>query len=386
MVPISYNLRNLKARPINTSIAVVGNAIVVFSSCLLLGLVDGLEHSLTISGDQDDLIVLRQGSTEESTSGFEKSDADELVTLSGIRTDTDGSPLVSPELVFIPVVERTDGSRTNVLVRGVTPIAKRLRAHFEIVSGRDLIPGRDECIVSTSIAKRFASSSIGSLISFGPTTAFRVVGHFSTRGTAADSEIWADLDDLARSISRTGTVSSVQLRANRESIDVIKDTIGSDPKFRLDVIPESMYFDEHRKSANFLRASGICVSVILTIGAMFAAANTMYSAIRSRTREIGTLRAIGFSRSSIFLSFLFESLVLCGIGSVIGVIATIPLTGTDFAVRNASTFAEATVNFRIGPQVMAAAVTIPIVMGVMGGMLPAIRAVRLEITRAVREI
>jgi len=386
MVPVSYNLRSLKARPVNASIAAIGNAIVVFSSCLLLGLVDGLEHSLTISGDPHDLIVLRQGSTEETTSGFDKADADEIATLPGIRADTGGRPMVSPELVFIPVAERTDGTRTNVLVRGVGPMARSLRPLFEIVSGRDLIPGRDECVVSSAIAKRFASCSIGSVITFGPAAGFRVVGHFSAGGTSADSEIWTDLDDLAKSISRTGTVSSVQLRASPESIDALMTMIGSDPRYHLDAIPESRHFEEHRKSANFLRASGICVSVILTIGAMFAAANTMYAAIGSRTREIGTLRAIGFTRRSIFLSFLFESVVLCGIGGFIGILATIPLTGTSFAVRNASTFSEAAVHFRIGPQVIAAALMIPIVMGVTGGVLPAIRAVRLDISRAVREI
>ncbi len=275
MVPISYNFRSLTARPVSASIAVVGNAIVVFSSCLLLGLVDGLEHSLSISGDPHDLIVLRQGSTEETTSGFDKADADEIATLPGIRVDSGGRPMVSPELVFIPVAERVDGTRTNVLVRGVSPMARSLRPRFEIVSGRDLLPGRDECVVISSIAKRFASSSIGSVISFGPATGFRVVGHFSAGGTAADSEIWTDLDDLAKSISRMGTVSSVQLLANPESIDDLSATIRSDPKFRLEAIPESRHFEEHRKSANFLRASGICVSVILTIGAIFAGANTM---------------------------------------------------------------------------------------------------------------
>jgi len=290
MIPLKYNVRNLRVRWVSTLMTVLGTGLVVWSSCILFGLVEGLQHSLTVSGDPLDLIVLRKGSSTETTSGFSVSKADDLATLGGIARDDSGRPLVASELLYIPMAERLDGSRTNIIVRGIAPASRSLRPHFTIVQGRDLVPGRGECLVSRSLSRRFKGAAIGGLFKVGEKESFRVVGLFIAGGSAAESEVWADSHDLARIISREGTVSSVQLRASSPAdLERIKKTLDSDPQFRLDALRESDYYAKQSQSSLFLKGVGTIIAVLLTVGAMFAAANTMYAAVGARTREIGTM-------------------------------------------------------------------------------------------------
>src|SRR3954451_19392300 len=213
MIPLKYNVRNLRVRWVNTLMTVLGTGLVVWSSCILFGLVEGLQHSLTVSGDPLDLIILRKGSSTETTSGFTTAKPDGVATLPGIARDESGRPLVASELVYIPVAERIDGGRTNIIVRGVGLGSRLLRPGFTIVAGRDLVPGRGECIVSRSLSRRFKGAAPGGLLKMGEKDSFRVVGLFTAGGSAAESEVWSDFHDLARTISREGTVSGVQLRA-----------------------------------------------------------------------------------------------------------------------------------------------------------------------------
>jgi putative ABC transport system permease protein len=341
---------------------------------------------LTVSGDPLDIIVLRKGSTNENTGGFDWTKAESLRTIPGTLRES-GQPLVAAEMVHIPLAERSDGSRTNLIIRGVEPASRPLRPQFKIVEGRDLVSGRGECIVSRSISKRFKGATIGGQLKVSEREPFRVVGIFTAGGSAADSEVWADIHDLARTINRVGTVSCVQLRAaSQDDLDRIKKTIDDDIQYRLVALREADYFADQTRQSMFLKGAGIVIAVFLTIGAMFAAANTMYAAVSARTREIGTLRALGFPRRDILLSFLGESVLLSVLGGAVGLLATLPLSALTFGTMNASTFAEVTVSFRLGPLVMIVATLMTLAMGVFGGLFPALRAVRLDVIRALREL
>jgi putative ABC transport system permease protein len=387
MIPLKYNVRNLRVRWVSTLMTVLGTGLIVWSSCILFGLVEGLQHSLTVSGDPLDLLVLRKGSSTETTSGFSTSKADELATLPGIARGESGQPMVASELVYIPMAERVGGSRTNIIVRGVKGASRALRPAFTIIEGRDLVPGRGECLVSRNLSHRFKDATIGGHLKMGEKDAFRVVGLFTAGGSAAESEVWADFDDLARVISREGTVSSVQLRAGSPNdLERIRKTIEDDTRFRLAALREADYYATQSQSSLFLKGAGTLIAVLLTIGAMFAAANTMYAAVSARTREIGTMRALGFSRLDLLLSFLGESVLLCSLGGLLGLLATIPLGALTFGTSNFNTFAEVTFSFRFGPLVMAVALIMTLAMGVFGGLFPALRAVRLDVIRALREL
>jgi putative ABC transport system permease protein len=387
MIPLKYNVRNLRVRWKTTLMTVLGTGLVVWSSCILFGLVEGLEHSLSISGDPLDLIVMRKGSSTETTGGFESSKADEVLILPGIMRDQQGQPLAAKELLNIPIAERENGTKTNIIIRGVQPASRQLRPQFMIVAGRDIVAGKGECIVSKRMSARFKGAQIGGRLVFGSKEIYDVVGIFTAGGSSAESEIWADLKDVEKNTGRDGSVSCVQLRAaNSTELNKLKQTIDDENRFRLAAIPESVYFETQSRSSIFLKGAGTLIAVLLTFGAMFSSANTMFAAVSARTREIGTMRALGFSQFDILISFLGESLLLCGLGGVIGLLATVPLNALTYETSDFNSFAAVTVAFRFGPLVMTVAVVMTLAMGLFGGMFPALRAVRLDVISALREL
>jgi len=387
MIPLKYNVRNLRVRWKTTLMTVLGTGLVVWSSCILFGLVDGLEHSLTISGDPLDLIVMRKGSSTETTGGFETVKADEILTLPGIARDNDGHPLAAKELLNIPIAERQNGTKTNIIIRGVQPASRKLRPDFKIVDGADFVDGRGECIVSKKMSMRFKGAQVGGILNFGDKEIYRVVGTFTAGGSAAESEVWADLKDVEKNTGRDGSVSCVQLRAaSSPDYDKLQKTINDDVRFRLAAIPEPLYFETQSRSGIFLKVAGTMIAVLLTFGAMFSSANTMFAAVSARTREIGTMRALGFSQFHILISFMGESLLLCALGGAAGLLATIPLNALTYETSDFNSFASITVAFRFGPLVIAVALLMTLAMGLFGGMLPALRAVRLDVISALREL
>ena len=385
MIPLKYNVRNLRVRWVSTLMTVLGTGLVVWSSCILFGLVDGLQHSLNVSGEPLDLIVLRKGSTNETNGGFTARQADDIMNLKGIARDASGTPLVAKEMLNIPIAERNDGTRANVIVRGVMPASRALRPKFAVVAGRDFETGRGECVVSRGLSRRFKNATVGGLFRVGEKEAYRVVGVFTAGGSAAESEVWVDLSDLERNMGREGFVSSVQLRAaSPTDLEKLRSTIDNDVQFKLAALRETEYFATQSQSSLLFKGAGTMIAVLLTFGAMFAAANTMYAAVSARTREIGTMRAIGFSRFDILVSFLGESVILCTLGGLLGLLATIPLSALTYSTS--VNFAEAAVSFRFGPLVMSVALIMTLAMGVFGGLFPAIRAVRLDLITALREL
>jgi putative ABC transport system permease protein len=387
MVPLKYNIRNLRVRWKTTLMTMLGTGLVVWSSCVLFGLVDGLEHSLKISGEPLDIIVMRPGSTNETTGVIESSKADQILTLSEIARDETGKVLAAQELLNIPIAVRRNGTRTNVIVRGVQPASRKLRPNFRITSGRDLEEGRGECIVSPGVSGRFQGAQIGGWLNFGDRERYQVVGIFTAGGSSAESEIWADLKDVVRNTGRDGTVSSVQLRArDSAAFEQLLTTLENDTRFKLSAIPERDYFQKQSLSSIFLKGAGTLIAVLLTFGAMFAAANTMFAAVSSRTREIGTMRALGFSRRDILICFLGESLMLCCLGGLLGVLAALPLNVITYETSDFNSFASMTFGFRLGPLALGVAVVMTLAMGLFGGMMPALRAVRLDVVSALREL
>jgi putative ABC transport system permease protein len=364
---------------------ILGTALVVWASVLSFGLTDGLEHALTITGNELDLIVLRKGSQEEGSSGIEQRIARELASLEGIARDADGAPMCSVEFVTILTQPRRGGGgTTNLIVRGLEQPGRALRPGFRIVEGRDIKPGLNEAITSRTMAERFQNLDLGNKLDINKVD-FTIVGYFAAAGSAAESEVWTDLRDLTTARRTPGAVSSINLRAaGEEAKQALVRRIQDDEQFNLKVVDEPQYFADQMTASLAIRIVGYFIAGFLTVGAMFAAANTMYAAVASRTREIGTLRALGFRRRSILFSFLLEAVLLCLAGGVIGCLATLPFNGLSTGTANWATFSELTFSFRFGPAVMLQGLALAVTMGVLGGLFPALRAVRLNTASALR--
>jgi putative ABC transport system permease protein len=390
VIPFRYNLRNLRVRWVTTVMTTVFTGLLVCASVLVFGLVDGLMHAFTISADELKLIVLRKGSDNEISSQIDGDTVRRLKNLEGVARDpATGLPMWSPETVTIQSKPRRgDTIAVNLIVRGMTPSARSLRPGFRIVDGRDFRPGTNEAITSRSMAERFQNCGLGETLNINGTD-FQIVGLFEANGSTAESEVWVDVSNLAAARKlQAETYSVVMLQASsREARDAIVSVIKSDnDQFKdLEVKDEKEYFQEQVKAMNYIRWIGYILAVFLSVGASFGAANTMYAAVASRAREIGMLRALGFSRRSILVSFLFESVVLCLIGGVVGCLVTLPLNGMSSGTQNMMMFSEVTFSFHFGPRVLLQGILLAMVMGLLGGFAPAWRAVRLNIIQALRE-
>ncbi|MDZ4850896.1 MAG: ABC transporter permease [Pirellulaceae bacterium] len=386
MIPIKYNIRNLRVRWVTTLMTVIGTGLVVWASVLTFGLTDGLDHALRISGDTLDVIAMRKGSDGETSSAIEAKTAREIANLSGIARSVDSRPLCSTEFVTILTKpRRNEGGTTNLIVRGLESVGRELRPNFEIVEGRDFKSGVNEIITSRPMARRFENLAIGEKLEINKVD-FQVVGYFEAGGSSAESEVWSDLNDLTGARRVQGAISVVNFRANDiGSRDTLIQQLQEDERFKLKAVTELAYFENQMTASIAIRFVGYVIGAFLTFGAMFGAANTMYAAVASRSREIGTLRAIGFSRMSILSSFLIESILLCLMGGILGCLATLPFNGLSTGTANWATFSEITFSFRFGPWILARGVTLAFLMGLLGGLFPALHAIRLKLVDALRQ-
>jgi putative ABC transport system permease protein len=401
LIPLRYNLRNLKARWPTTLLTVAVAAIVVACTSVLFGLVDGLLHTQSLSSDPNDLIIMRSGSDNETTSSIPRATPLELANFdeieSGPRDPAQkdvGLPvlgtedkLFATELLSIPVMERSDGSRVNLTIRGTSAASPYLRHDFRIVAGRYFVPGQGQCVVPLSLAKRFKGAQLGGVIYVSEREKYNVVGLFTSGGSSAESEVWTGVEDVARNTNNDAVISSMQVRASSAAArDRLIEKIEADKRFNLKVMPEARYFENQRSTWIFLSLVGTVIAVLLTIGALFAAANTMFAAVKSRTREIGTMRAIGFSRRSILLSFLLEAVCICLAGGVLGGLLSLLFSNWSFGISDFDSFSERVIQIRFGllPLLIATAMTLS--MGIFGGLFPALRAVRLDVIKSLREL
>jgi putative ABC transport system permease protein len=390
VVPVKYNLRNLRVRWVTTAMTAVFTGLLVCASVLVFGLVDGLMHTFTVASDEQKLIVLSKGSDNEISSQIDGDTARKLKNLEGIaQAPGAGAPMWSAELVTIlSKPRRGDTIAVNLIVRGLTSAGRALRPGFRIVEGRELRSGTNEAITSRSIAERFQNCGLGEKLNVNGVD-FEIVGLFEAGGSTAESEVWTDVNNLTAARKLPGeTYSVVMLRAaDVPARDAIVERIraDNDEYKNLEIKNEKEYYQSQMTAMSYLRWVGYFLAVFLSLGASFGAANTMYSAVATRSREIGTLRALGFSRRSILTSFVFESVVLCLLGGIAGCLATVPLNGMSSGTQNAMMFSEVTFSFHFGPRVLAQGILLAMVMGLLGGMAPAVRAVRMTIVQALRE-
>lgn len=387
MVPIKYNIRSLRARKVGSLMTIFGVGMVVWASIFAFGLSAGLDRTLQIAAGPLDLLVLRKGSTSEAVSAVTEANARAVMALPGIATDREGRPLAAPELVVFGYLPRYGSTtKVNVTVRGVVPVSRDLREGMTIVEGRDFRPGVREAIVSRAMSNRFQNLRLGDEFEVQGGI-FRVVGIFEAGGGAVESEIWTDQRVLAQTVKRTGAMSSVQLRAaSKDEQEKLVNRIQADEQIDLNAMTEEKYYADQAAQGGLLKVVGGLIAFFLTIGAMFAVANTMYGAIASRAREIGTLRALGFGRFSILTAFMLESLVLCLLGALLGILGALALGDIQTGTMNGGTFTEVVFSFEFGPRVLLTGAILAIVMGLIGGFLPALRAVRMKVVDALREV
>jgi putative ABC transport system permease protein len=401
LVPLKYNVRNLWMRRTTTILTLLVTSIAVGTTCVMFGLIEGLLNSNTVSGDPLDVIALRSGATSETGAGFAIEKLQLIGTLPQVAQtpsltdeqkqagipDAAGRPFAAGEYVDIPVVTKSDGRRTNLIMRGVDPQSPLLRRDFKITAGRYFRPGTDECIVAAPISGRYRGTVLGDRLKVGNSGTYQVVGLFTAGGGAAESEVWLDRSVLSRNNKVEGMVSSVQLRATGlDARNSAKTILHDDKRFALDATTESEFFQKQQGTAVFLTLIGTLIGISMSIGAMFASANAMFAAVKNRTREIGTMRALGFPRWAILLSFLGESLLICLIGGVIGCLSTLLFRSWSFGIIDFGSFADRSFSLRFGPMVVIVAIIMTLAMGIFGGLFPAVRAVRLDVIKSLREV
>jgi putative ABC transport system permease protein len=383
----SYNLRSMIVRKGTAAMTAGGIAMVVAVFVMTLALAQGFRATLVASGSPQNAIVLRKGATAETVSAVMRPDVPLIESLPQIARGPDGRPLASSELVVIIALPRqTDNQPANVPVRGVGPRAFDVRDNMTFVEGRTFTPGTREINVGRLAVGRFKGLTLGSDVRFGAAT-WTVVGIFTADDAAFESELWGDVDLMMPAFQRNGYQSMTVKLADPSMFDSFKAAIEADP--RLYLVPQreqDYYAEQSRPLTTVIRVFGAFVTFILSIGAMFGAMNTMYAAVAYRTREIGTLRALGFSRLRIVTAFLAESVALALVGGVIGCILAIPVHGLSTGTTNFTSFSEVAFKFRITPALMAGGLLFSAVMGAVGGLLPAIRAARIPVARALREI
>lgn len=383
---LSYNLRNVRQRWRVTALAIGGIALVVAVFVTLVALATGLRVALAATGSPRNAIAVQRGSVQELTSGISREDALVLADDSRVARDAAGRALASPEIIVAATLPRkADGTLTNVQFRGVSPMAFEVRAGVRIVDGRNLTPGLTEVVVGERLRERYAGADIGSTIRLQKRD-WTVVGVFSAEGSSFESEVWADVDAVASAFNREGGYQSVSLRlVDPASLPAWAEEVSRNPRLRVDLKSERQFYEDQAGPVGAaLFALAIFVSLVMAVGAVFGAMNTMYAVVAQRTREIGTLRALGFSRTSILLSFVVESVLIALVAGVLGALLALPANGLTAATGNV-TFSDLAFAFRVTPRAIAAGLSFAVLMGLVGGLLPAFRAARMPITAALRE-
>ncbi len=386
-IPIAYNLRNLVVRKTTTLMTALGIGLTVAVLLAILALVNGLRDAFASTGNPLQVLVLRKGATSELVSGVSRAAYQDMKFRAGVARAANGDPMVSPEgivVINLPSVDNPEGS--NVTLRGLAPIGLQMREGIKLASGRWFEAGKREVVVGKSIAARFPAAQLGRKLTFGRGD-WDVVGIMDAGKSAANSEIFTDVNLAAADFGRTEGFSSILMRATDPvTVQALVNALNNDQRLTVAARTEMDYYADQTKSGLLIEYLGFCISIIMAVGSGFAATNTMYAAVARRSREIGTLRVLGFSRGSILLSFLGESLLLSLLGGLVGCLLVLPLNGITTGIMNFATFSEVAFNFRITPLIMVEGVVFAMILGALGGFFPARNAANKEILTALRQI
>jgi len=389
-LPLSYGWRSLLARGMRTVFTVAVIALVVIATTLFWSLIASLKRTLVSSGSAENLVVMRKGATNDGSSQLTLESLQAIRFFEGIARDSEGNPLISPELVVQPFFATADGGRENVLVRGVEPVALLVHDEVSIAEGRLFNTSSGEAVVGRGVAQRYKDASIGSELKFGRGT-WTVVGILESDGSSFESEVWVDARQLANDAKRTLPYSGFRVRvAKGADMDALARRIADDPRFALEATREIDYYENLSSSANTLYVIVVGLAVLAGIGAIFGATNTMYAAVQARTSEIGTLRALGFSRAAILFSFLSESVMTAlfafGVGALgawaLAIFISWLLGGIAFG---AATFTTNVIQLRVAPVDLLMPFALSVLIGVFGGLAPAARAARMRPVDALRK-
>jgi len=386
-LPLSYNVRNVRVRWQVTLLAVGGIAMVVAVFAVLMSMSEGFKAALRSTGRTDNAMIVQRGSASELTSAVPLDDRNKIVVDERIARDSEGRSLASWEWVVVLGLPRlSDGMPANITLRAVTPRAFDVRGGIDVVDGRSFTPGLDEVIVGRKLLARIEGMHVGGTVKYQQKS-FDIVGIFESQGGAFESEIWGDYDTFGAIFQRgAGSNSLVVRMKDPAAIPELDRWIRDQPQMQLQALEERQYYEEQAGAlAMILRSLATFVAFVMGVGAVFGAMNTMYAIVAARTREIGTLRALGFSRRSILVSFLIESVLLSFVGGVLGCLLAFPMNGFSTATGQTQSFSEIAFSFQITPEIVLIGLTFAVVMGIIGGLLPALRGARLPITTALRE-
>ena len=388
-IPVEYNFRSVIKRWTSSLVTVLSIAGTVAVFVVMLAMAQGFRATLVSSGSQQNAVVIRGGAEAEMMSAVMLDQVRVIADAPGVGRSASGNPLVAAEVVVIGAFPlASSGSDANAQIRGTSPLVTSVRPNVHVVRGRFFESGLAELVVGKNVPGTYKGLGLGSTVEFGGGR-WTVVGVFDAGGSSFDSELWCDARVLNQVYKRPETVfQSVTVRlASVDSFNKFKDAVTTDPRLTVDVFRERDYYSEQsRMVATIIRVLGFLVAAVMAVGAVFAALNTMYSAVAARSSEIGTLKALGFGPGSIVVSFLAESMIIALVGGAVGCLAALPFNGFTAGTMNWSSFSYLAFSFRVTPQIVAGGVVFSLLMGMIGGLPPAVRAARLPVIVALREL
>lgn len=385
-IPYMYSFKNFRSRKLTTAVTVAGIALVVFVFAAVLMMARGVQQTLMSTGSPDNVMIVRKSATGEISSYIRGETQNIIKTLPHIAKTSDGTPITSNEPVAVIILNKPNGGFSNVAVRGVSSSILSLRPQVRIIEGRMHNPSMRELIVGESIAEKYPEARIGRTVKVGGDH-WRVVGIFTTEGSGFDSEIWGGAVQVLDALNRGNTVSTLTLKLDDPAnFDQMRQAFKADRRLQqFEPKIEQEYFGEQSEGlAGFIRMLGIFVTVVFSAGATVGAMITMYTSVANRTVEIGTLRALGFSRNSIQVVFLIESLMIALIGGAVGIFLASFLRFFSVSTLNFQSFSELAFSFALSPSIIISSMTFALLMGLLGGFLPSVRAAELNIASALR--
>ena len=385
-IPIIYNLRSLRQRPVSTITTALGMGLVVAVFIAMMALSNGFAVALSSTGSQENVILIRKGANQEMNSGISRDGARIVTGMPFVQTGTDGLPMVSPETYVVVPLQRAEGrGMANVVARGVSLRAFDVRKGIQIIAGRAFRSGRREVVVGKTFTDRFDNSDIGDLVTFGGED-WEIVGHFTAGGSSFESEIWGENEQFMP-VFRGQIFQSITFRMRDPSaFERVKEMLEEDSRLNVDAFQElEFYANQSTVLSQVLGFIAVFISSIMAIGAVFGAVNTMYAAVASRAPEIGVLLTLGFKRRNVLMSFIAEAALIALFGGVLGCLMALPINGLVTSTTNWNTFSEIAFAFRVTPSLLVTGIAFSVIMGLLGGFFPAWKAARANVVDSLRQ-